>query len=77
VGGATFVAILIATLVEIAGPDGQRIWVNPSQVISVRTPRGTETGHWPRNTRCLLLTMDSRLIVSSESCEDVRRKLQN
>jgi hypothetical protein len=68
--------VVVATLVEITGTDQQKIWVNPQQVISVREPRGIETGHWPRGTRCLLLTMDSRLIVSSESCNDVRRKLQ-
>lgn len=67
---------VVAMLIAISGPDGQTIWLNPEAVISVREPRGTSQGHWPANTRCLVMTVDGKFITTVENCTDVRRKLE-
>lgn len=62
-------------LVQIMGTDGQIVWVNPSQVISIREPRGVNQGHWARGTKCLVLTVDGKFFTTIEPCEQVRVKL--
>lgn len=64
------------TLVELHGPDNQRIWVNPEEVTNVRDPRGVNTGHWPPGTHCLLFMVSGNFIAVVERCDEVRRKLE-
>jgi hypothetical protein len=68
-------ALLVVSLVEVIAPSGQSIWIAPGAVTSVRAPRGVEQGHWPPNTRCLLMMLDGKFVVSSERCERVLEKL--
>lgn len=68
--------MIVALLIALAGPDGQTIWLNPEAVISIREPRGLNSGHWPAHTRCLIMTIDSKFVTTVESCGDVRRKLE-
>jgi hypothetical protein len=65
-----------ATMVELHGPDGQIIWLNPAQVINIREPRGIDSGHWTKGTKCLVLTVDGKFFTTAESCVDVRRRLE-
>jgi hypothetical protein len=68
-------ALLVVSLIEVMAPSGQSIWIAPGAVTSVRAPRGVEQGHWPPNTRCLLMMLDGKFIVSSERCDQVLKKL--
>ena len=63
-------------LVELHGPQGQRILVNPPEITSVREPRGLDSGHWARGTKCLLLMADGRIITVVDDCDTVREKLE-
>jgi hypothetical protein len=68
-------AVLLATsLVELSGPGGQRIFVSPSQIISVRQPRSDQ--HFAPGTRCLVGTTDGKYLTVVEPCDEVRQKLQ-
>ena len=67
--------IVLMLLVQLMGTDGQIVWVNPSQVVSIREPRRMNTEHWPRGTKCLVLTTDQKFFTTSEPCEQVRLKL--
>ena len=69
--------MIVAALVALAGTDGQVVWVNPAQVISIREPRGIPQGHWTHGTRCLVMTVDGRYFTTSDPCEEVRRKLDD
>jgi hypothetical protein len=67
--------ITLILLIALQGTDGQVVWVNPSQVISIREPRGISQGHWAQGTKCLVLTVDGKFFTTVESCEQVRVKL--
>jgi hypothetical protein len=69
--------LIAASLVELHGPDGQVIWVNPDQVINIREPRGIPQGHWAVGTRCLVLTSDGKFFTTAEPCQEIRRKLED
>ena len=50
--GVTLLAVLIElALVELHGPTGQRIFVNPHEVTSVREPQARD--HFAKGTHCL------------------------
>jgi hypothetical protein len=63
-------------LVELHGPDGQHVFVNPPEVTSLREPRGVNSGHWAPGTRCLLVMADGKFITVAEPCDEVRQKLE-
>lgn len=66
---------LVAALIQIQGPDGQVIWLNQNQVISLRQPRSVAQGHFAPGTRCLVM-MTNGIVVSSETCDAIRAKLE-
>lgn len=66
---------LVAGLVQIAGPDQQVIWIQPDAIVSLRQPRSEQ--HFSRGTRCLLQMVDGHYVATVESCDSVRRKLNN
>jgi hypothetical protein len=77
--GAVLLAALLATelvavFVELRGPDGQQLWLSPSQVVSIREPRSEQ--HFAPGTRCLIGTADGKYLTVAEPCEAVRKKLQ-
>jgi hypothetical protein len=65
--------ILAVVLVQLSGPDGQWIDVNPREVVSVREPRVAE--HFAPGIKCLLHMTDGKIITVVEDCETVRGKL--
>ena len=66
-------AILSAiTLVELHGPTGQIIWVNPQEVTDVREP--TATQHFARGTKCLVY-LSNHFVTVTENCIAVKKKL--
>jgi hypothetical protein len=61
------------TLVELHGPGGQIIWVNPAEVTDVREP--TSASHFARGTRCLVYFSNRNFITVTEDCIAVKKKL--
>ena len=60
-------------LSEIHGPTGLPIWLNAEDVVSMRDVYEGHAGHIAPNSRCILQTVDSRVLLSNESCTDVRQ----
>jgi hypothetical protein len=75
---AAFLCLLPAAiaLIELHGPAGQRIFVNPSEVTSIREPHGIDQGHWAKGTRCLVVMADGKFLTVTEACDEVRQKLE-
>jgi hypothetical protein len=65
---------LIASLVALQGPDGQQIILAPQHIVSLRAPRSSE--HFAPGTRCLLLTVDGRLVSVINRCADIRQMIE-
>lgn len=66
----TIIAVLLITL---NGLDGQTIYVNPTEIVSVRAP-STELIH--PDVKCTLQTADGKLINVSNTCEEVLRRIE-
>jgi hypothetical protein len=61
-------------LVELTGPGGQRIYINPQEVTDVRDP--TSQTHFARGTRCLIFLTSRNFVAVVEPCAEVRSKLR-
>lgn len=64
----------LAVLVALSGPDNQTIFIAPQHIVSLRAPRATE--HFAPGTRCILLTVDGRLVSVRDRCEDISRMIE-
>jgi hypothetical protein len=58
------------------GLDAQQIYLNPEQIISIRQPRGLNSGHWPAGVRCLVTTVDGKYLTVVETCAEIRERLK-
>lgn len=67
----------VAAFIELQGPDGQIVYINPYQIISIREPRGTDRGHWAPGTKCLVMTSDGKFITTTDTCAGIRKKLED
>jgi hypothetical protein len=70
--------ILIATaiaafhLIQLHGPDGQEIDINPHEIASLREPSSISEGHFPKGTRCVVIMTNSRLNLVREDCHTIK-----
>jgi hypothetical protein len=62
-------------LIQLHGPDGQVIDINPSEVSSLREPRKTED-HFPKGTNCVVIMTNSRISLVVEDCEVIRSEIE-
>jgi hypothetical protein len=65
--------ILLLLLIQLTGPDNQRIDLNPADVVTTKTPRGDE--HFAKGIKCLINTVDGKFITVKEDCATVRQLL--
>ena len=72
--GATI--MLVLNLINLTGPDGQQIEVNPDQVVALRAPRQTELGHFAPGVKCLVYTTDTHYVGVTQTCNEVRARLE-
>jgi hypothetical protein len=67
------VALASIVLVELHGPTGQLIYVNPAEVTTIREPLAAS--HFAREVRCLIYLTNRNFITVRETCDRVRVKL--
>jgi hypothetical protein len=65
--------LLALRLIELTGPDDQHIEINPSEIVSLRAPRGSE--HFAPGINCLVSTADGKYVGVVESCEAIARRM--
>jgi len=68
------VVFVAVHFIQLTGPDGQRIEINPEEIVSIREPRSTD--HFAPGTKCILFTSDSKYSVVQETCEAVDEALK-
>lgn len=59
-------------LVELHGPDGQRFFVNPAAVTTIREPLTTDQRHFAPGMRCVVVMSNGKFLPVHESCDEVR-----
>jgi hypothetical protein len=67
--------LLALSLIPLTGPDEQVILLNPNVVGTIRQPRAHQD-HFPPGTRCLINTSDGKIVVVQETCDHVRKLLE-
>jgi hypothetical protein len=59
----------------LSGPEHQTIWVNPEEIVSIRAPRDSQSEHFGPEVRCILQTVDGKLIAITDDCDAARHKI--
>lgn len=65
--------VLALLLIPLSGPDGQVIWVNPVEIVSMRAPRTSSGLH--EDIQCTLTMADGHFIALIDGCGVVSQKL--
>ena len=68
------VGLFGVSLVELYGPAGQRTYVNPDEVSTVREPVRRDA--FAPGTRCVVVMHNGNIIASIEACDVVIRRLR-
>jgi hypothetical protein len=66
--------VALLALIELHGPDGHTIHVNPAEITSLRAPQ--TPGGFAKGTRCLITLTNRSFIAVAETCDQVRQKLE-
>jgi hypothetical protein len=67
-----FAAFIAFHLIQLHGPDGQEIDVNPHEVASLREPSSISEGHFPKGVRCVVVMTNGRFNLVKEDCSTVK-----
>ena len=65
-----FLLVMAITLIHVTGPNGNRIDVNPADIVSLRKP--PVAGFYDIKVKCVIYTLDGQFIGTQETCEQVR-----
>lgn len=68
--------IYLLVLLQLHGPGGQNIFINPNEVTSVREPRSGED-HFGKGVHCLVNTADGKFSAVVEDCATVRMLVED
>ena len=66
--------VLIVALVAFTAPDGEKVLINPSEVVMLRGQ--SDTRLLTPVARCVIGTTDGKFVTVLEGCETVTRKLR-
>jgi hypothetical protein len=62
-------ALLAVAFVELHGPSGQVLEINPALVSSIRQPLDVAgPRHWAHGTRCVIVMSNGMFLAVSEDC---------
>ena len=67
-----FAVVIAFHLIQLHGPDGQDIDINPHEVASLREPGSMSGNHLPKGTRCIVVMTNGRFNMVKEDCDTVK-----
>ena len=65
-------AIAAFHLIQLHGPGGQEIDVNPHEISSVREPSEGSESHFPKEIKCLIFMTNGKINAVLEDCKTVK-----
>lgn len=71
-GGPSLVVAASVALIELHGPQGQRFFVNPAMITSIREPIGKDRQHFETGMRCVVMMTNGKFVPARETCDEVR-----
>lgn len=63
-------------MVELHGPQGQTVWVNPTEVVSVRTPQSENRKYLVRGARCVVTMTNGNIFAVLDECDEVMHRIE-
>ena len=63
-------------LLQLHGPNGQIIDVNPNEITSLRSPQAGSENHFGKNVHCLIKMTNGAVNAVVEDCEWIRVQLE-
>lgn len=68
IGGVDFI--------EVHGPDGQKAFINPHEITSLREPTNVDLSlHFQRGAHCIVVTTNGKFLATKEHCEEIRNMI--
>jgi len=61
--------------IELHGPDGQRAFLNPRAISSLREPVNPDLKHFAKSVHCVVVTTNGKFIAVVETCQEIRDTL--
>jgi hypothetical protein len=61
--------------IELQGPDGQRAFLNPRTISSLREPIASDLKSFTKGVRCVVVTTSGKFIAVVETCTYIRDTL--
>lgn len=67
-GGVKFI-----TLIELHGADGQKFYLNPAEITTIREPSKADlVHHFAAGAHCVIVTTNGKFVAVRETCDAVR-----
>lgn len=70
-----FLVVWLATgaaeLIQLTGPDGQTVFINATQITSIRQPAASDLRHFAPTVRCIVVTSAGKFVAVRETCQQV------
>ena len=64
-------------LIELHGPDGQIVWLNPAEISTLRMPTSADLKrHFPSGARCIVVMSNGKFVAVTETCAGIRSLLR-
>ena len=63
-------------LAELHAPNGQRLFVQPSQIVSIREPAEVAKRQFGPGTKCVVVVANGQFYAVRESCDTVTRMVE-
>ena len=67
--------LVSVVMIQLTGPNGNRIDVNPHDIVTIREPQ--VPGFFDAKVKCVLFTLDNQFIGIRETCAQVRELIQS
>jgi hypothetical protein len=67
---------LVVVFLELHGPNGQTIDVNPNEITSLRMPQTSASDHFPKGTHCIIKMTNGNINAVVETCQVVLQMIE-
>ena len=67
---------LVVVFLELHGPNGQVIDVNPNEVSSLRVPQAGSSEHFAKGVQCIIKMTNSNINAVVETCQAVLQMIE-
>jgi hypothetical protein len=67
---------LVVIFLELHGPNGQVVEINPDEISSLRVPQAGSEHHFAKGTHCLVQMTNGNINAVAETCQAILQTLK-